>query len=86
MWLPLITIALAKGHFVNIEQRKKVIVDKLIEMGETLNSWAIVIKENHIIIIVIDVEPPLLLVVYIDINSDSNWIYSEWPFIICQGL
>ena len=25
---------------VNIEQRKKVIADKLKEMGETLNSWA----------------------------------------------
>jgi hypothetical protein len=25
---------------VNIEQRKKVIADKLNEMGETLNSWA----------------------------------------------
>ena len=24
---------------MNIEQRKKVIADKLIEMGETLNSW-----------------------------------------------
>ena len=40
MWLPLTTIALAKGHSVNIEQRKKIIADKLIEMGETLNSWA----------------------------------------------
>jgi hypothetical protein len=40
MWLPLITIDLAKGHSVNIEQRQKVIADKLIEMGETLNSWA----------------------------------------------
>jgi len=25
---------------VNIEQRKKVIAEKLLEMGETLNSWA----------------------------------------------
>ena len=25
---------------MNIEQRKKVIADKLAEMGETLNSWA----------------------------------------------
>jgi hypothetical protein len=25
---------------VNIEQRKKVIADKLLEMCETLNSWA----------------------------------------------
>jgi hypothetical protein len=25
---------------VNIEQRKRVIADKIIEMGETLNSWA----------------------------------------------
>ena len=25
---------------MNIEQRKKVIAGKLIEMGETLNSWA----------------------------------------------
>jgi hypothetical protein len=25
---------------VNKEQRKKVIADKLLEMGETLNSWA----------------------------------------------
>ena len=40
MWFSLITIALAKGHSVNIEQREKVIADKLIEMGETLNSWA----------------------------------------------
>ena len=40
MWLPLTTIALARGHSVEIEQRKKVIVDKLSEMGETLNSWA----------------------------------------------
>jgi hypothetical protein len=40
MWLPLTTIALARGHSVDIEQRKKVIVDKLSEMGETLNSWA----------------------------------------------
>ena len=40
MWLPLTTIALARGHSVDIEQRKKVIADKLSEMGETLNSWA----------------------------------------------
>ena len=40
MWFSLITIALAKGHSVNIEQREKVIADKLIMMGETLNSWA----------------------------------------------
>ncbi len=25
---------------MNIEQRKKVIAEKLLEMGETLNSWA----------------------------------------------
>ena len=40
MWSPLTAIALAKGHSVNIKQREKVIADKLIEMGETLNSWA----------------------------------------------
>jgi hypothetical protein len=40
MWVSLITIALVKGHSVDIEQRKKVIADKLIDMGETLNSWA----------------------------------------------
>ena len=40
MCFSLITIALAKGHSVNIEQREKVIADKLTEMGETLNSWA----------------------------------------------
>ena len=40
LWFSLITIALAKGHSVNREQREKVIAEKLIEMGETLNSWA----------------------------------------------
>ena len=40
MWFSLITIALAKGHSVNREKREKVIADKLIMMGETLNSWA----------------------------------------------
>jgi len=40
MWLPLTTIALARGHSVEIEQREKIIADKLFEMGETLNSWA----------------------------------------------
>ena len=40
MWFSLTTIALAKGQSVNIEKREKVIADKLIVMGETLNSWA----------------------------------------------
>jgi len=40
MWLPLTTIALARGRSVDIEQREKVIAEKLSEMGETLNSWA----------------------------------------------
>ena len=40
MWLPLTTIALARGHSVDKEQRGKVVADKLSEMGETLNSWA----------------------------------------------
>jgi len=31
---------LDKGHAMDIEQRKKAIVDILLEMGETLNSWA----------------------------------------------
>ena len=40
MWFSLITVVLAKGHSVNVEKREKIIADKLIEMGETLNSWA----------------------------------------------
>ena len=37
---------------MNIEQRKKVIADRLLEMGETLNSWAT--KNDLHIRIVID--------------------------------
>ena len=40
VWFSLIIIALVKDQSVDIEQRKKVIADKLIDMGETLNSWA----------------------------------------------